>query len=51
MNYHSRRPLISGGLANFTSGAIQRDLTLLGGAYAARGGITDARIRYTRSFP
>lgn len=51
MNYHSRRPLISGGLANFTSGAIQRDLTLLGGAYAARGGITDAELDSLEAFP
>jgi len=39
MNYHSRRPLISGGMANFTEAAIQRDLMALGGAYAANGGI------------
>ncbi|WP_220740621.1 DUF1302 family protein, partial [Shewanella sp. c952] len=31
MNYHSRRPLISGTTANFTEGAIGRDLQRLGG--------------------
>ena len=29
MNYHSRRPIISGQAANFTTGAIQRDAAIL----------------------
>jgi hypothetical protein len=40
MNYHSRRPLISGTVANFTQEAIGRDLTTLGGV-AASGGTVD----------
>ena len=40
MNYHSRRPLISGTVANFTQEAIGRDLAQLGGI-AASGGTVD----------
>jgi hypothetical protein len=40
MNYHSRRPLISGTVANFTQEAIGRDLATLGGV-AASGGTVD----------
>lgn len=40
MNYHSRRPLISGTAANFTTDAIGRDLAQLGGI-AASGGTVD----------
>ncbi|EDP99684.1 DUF1302 domain-containing protein [Shewanella benthica] len=40
MNYHSRRPLISGTTANFTQEAIGRDLARLG-AIAAAGGSVD----------
>ncbi|MEI6858199.1 MAG: DUF1302 domain-containing protein [Shewanella sp.] len=40
MNYHSRRPLISGTTANFTAEAIGRDLAVLGGI-AAQGGSVD----------
>ena len=50
MNYHSRRPLITGGMANFTAAAIQRDLTMLGGAYAAQGGITDEQLDELEAF-
>ncbi len=50
MNYHSRRPLISGGMANFTSAAIQSDLNLLAGSYAAQGGISDAQLDELQAF-
>ncbi|GGI73040.1 hypothetical protein GCM10007978_08500 [Shewanella hanedai] len=40
MNYHSRRPLISGTVANFTQEAIAGDLKTLGGI-AASGGTVD----------
>ena len=40
MNYHSRRPLISGTTANFTQEAVGRDLGRLG-AIAAAGGSVD----------
>ncbi|MBW8183977.1 DUF1302 domain-containing protein [Shewanella nanhaiensis] len=40
MNYHSRRPLISGTVANFTQEAVGRDLARLGGV-AASGGTVD----------
>ena len=37
INYHSRRPLISGVTSDFSSAAIQRDLTYLAGSQAAGG--------------
>ncbi|BAJ01824.1 DUF1302 domain-containing protein [Shewanella violacea] len=40
MNYHSRRPLISGTTANFTQAAVGRDLVKLG-EIAAAGGTVD----------
>ncbi|QYJ87687.1 DUF1302 domain-containing protein [Shewanella mesophila] len=40
MNYHSRRPLISGTTANFTAEAIGRDLAQLG-VIGATGGMVD----------
>ncbi|MCZ4336408.1 DUF1302 domain-containing protein [Shewanella colwelliana] len=40
MNYHSRRPLISGTTANFTAAAIGRDLAQLG-MIGATGGTVD----------
>ncbi|NRD74032.1 DUF1302 domain-containing protein [Shewanella sp. VB17] len=43
MNYHSRRPLISGTVANFTGDAIARDLVQLGGI-AARAGEVNREV-------
>jgi len=43
MNYHSRRPIISGQAADFTAGAIGADLTTLA-TLAATGGIIDADV-------
>lgn len=50
INYHSRRPLISGGMANFTAAAIQRDLTTLGGLAASGTGLSSEQLDELEAF-